>query len=126
MKNRFDEEARKIDARPATREVALQFSRTLKHHVPLSGAESVLDFGCGTGLVGMHLYNDVNSMVMMDSSLGMLEVLKEKIATQAVSNMNIIHGTIDNIIGKYDPFDLIYMSNVLHHIRDVSGILKKN
>ena len=89
MSKRFDEKARELDAHPVMREIALSFSRTLSTHVPLSQNFHVLDYGCGSGLIGMHLYSAVKSMTMMDSSEGMLNVLKEKIQKDNISNMMV-------------------------------------
>lgn len=85
----------------------------------------LLDFGCGSGLVAMHLYKEAGSVVLLDSSTGMLNVLREKIGRHHISNMKVIQGEIDDPSLEAGSFDLIYMCNVLHHIEDVPPLLDK-
>ncbi|MBF0379351.1 MAG: class I SAM-dependent methyltransferase [Desulfamplus sp.] len=123
MNNRFDQKARELDEHPVMREVALKFSQTLLSHVPLSQKYNILDYGCGSGLIGMHLYKKVNSLVMMDTSEGMLCILKEKILKNNINNMEIINCELEKAQIEPDKFDVIYINNVLHHIEDISSFL---
>jgi tRNA (cmo5U34)-methyltransferase len=47
----------------------------------------VLDYGCGTGLVGLYLLPTVRSVTGADNSAGMLEVLRKKIKDGGLENM---------------------------------------
>ena len=123
MNNRFDQKARAMDEHPVIREIALHFSEALKKAVPFSEKMHVLDFGCGSGLVSMHLYQEVGSLVMMDSSTGMLEILQEKIAQHGVTNMQVVNSSVLESLPDAESFDVIFMNNVLHHIDDVTGFL---
>lgn len=119
MSKRFDQKARELDQHPVMREIALNFYRTLSTHIPLAYNYKVLDYGCGSGLIGMHLYKNVNSLVMMDTSKGMLNILKEKIQNENISNMHIMNCDLENARIVSERFDVIYMNNVLHHIEDI-------
>ncbi len=120
MSKRFDEQAREIDQSPIMRDIAANFYRTLSTHVPLSHSFDILDYGCGTGLIGMHLYAHVKSLVMMDNSKGMLSVLSEKIERDNIPNMAIMNCEITNSRMAPESFDVIYANNVLHHMADVT------
>lgn len=50
----------------------------------------VLDLGCGTGVYSIALSGICKNVDALDYSDGMLEVLKEKIKSQGINNINII------------------------------------
>jgi len=124
MSKRFDQKARELDEHPVMREIALKFSQTLLTHVPLSQNYNMLDYGCGSGLIGMHLYSAVKSITMMDNSEGMLNILKEKIQKDNISNMEVMKSDLESSEIEPETFDVIYMNNVLHHIDDISSFLR--
>lgn len=124
MSKRFDEKARELDAHPVMREIALNFSRTLSTHVHLSESFRVLDYGCGSGLIGMHLHSAVKSITMMDSSEGMLNILVEKIQKHNIQNMEVMKSDMESSGIEAETFDVIYMNNVLHHIDDIPSFLR--
>jgi ubiquinone/menaquinone biosynthesis C-methylase UbiE len=124
MNKRFDQKARELDEHPIMREMALEFFRTLLNHVPMSQSFDVLDYGCGSGLIGMHLYPTVRSLTMMDSSEGMLDILNEKIETEHISNMQVMNCELEDSKIESSTYDVIYLNNVLHHIDDVTSFLK--
>ncbi len=121
--NQFDHKAKAMDQNPVIREMALNFSLAITKHMPPSPEIDVMDYGCGSGLIGMHLYKNYRSMIMMDTSVGMLEILKEKIEAQNITNMRVINCGIENAPLEPGCFDLIYTNNVLHHIADIPGFL---
>ncbi len=41
--------------------------------------KSALEYGCGTGLVGLHLINDFKTLVFADSSREMLKQAEQKL-----------------------------------------------
>ncbi|CAK8724090.1 hypothetical protein GMJAKD_13585 [Candidatus Electrothrix aarhusensis] len=123
MSKRFDQKARELDEHPVMREIALKFSQTFLTHVPLTQNCNILDYGCGSGLIGMHLYLNAKSIIMMDTSEGMLNILKEKIQKNDISNMEIMNCELEKAQIEPKSSDVIYMNNVLHHIEDVSAFL---
>ena len=121
MNNRFDQKAKELDSHPVINDVASTFARTLKEHIPLSKGMHVMDYGCGSGLIGMHLYKDIGTLTMVDSSEGMLNLLEGKISQHGISNMHVMKSTIQEASLKAASFDIIYMNNVLHHISDITS-----
>lgn len=85
---------------------------------------SAMEFGCGTGLVSFNLYDKFKSITLVDSSKGMIDILRSKINTYEVTNMVPYHLDI-SIKNSLDmKFDVIYTSMVLHHIIDIEAIIK--
>jgi putative AdoMet-dependent methyltransferase len=124
MSTRFDQKAQELDAHPIIREIAHCFAQTLSHHLALSQDDHLLDYGCGSGLIGMHLYPFVSSITMMDRSEGMLNILEEKIRRDKIINMEILKCELETSGIGAETFDVIYMNNVLHHIGNISPFLQ--
>jgi ubiquinone/menaquinone biosynthesis C-methylase UbiE len=83
----------------------------------------VLDYGCGTGLLGLFLLPHVRSVTGADSSSGMLQVLKDKIRSGGLQQMRV--ETLD--LGQ-DPvpdarYHLIVAGMVMHHVRQTDALL---
>lgn len=96
----------------------------IKEFVGLSTDMNCLEFGCGTGLIGFNLKDDVNHIDMMDISEKMIEVLEQKIELTKAKNITAIHHNIyDGILDK--KYDLIFSSMVFHHISDLESLLER-
>jgi ubiquinone/menaquinone biosynthesis C-methylase UbiE len=119
----FDSKARQWDDNPVFRERGQKIADAVRRDVPLHRRMSALDYGCGTGLLSFPLKDELGSILMADSSGGMLEVVAEKIAAQGVTNMTPVK--LD-LLGDPLPaqrFDLIVTSMTLHHVPDTDHIL---
>lgn len=120
----FDSKARHWDDNPVFRERGLKIAEALRKAVPLNRRMNALDYGCGTGLLSFPLKDDLGTILMADSSGGMLEVVNEKIAAQGVANMTTLQ--LDLMV---DPppaqrFDLIVTAMTLHHVPDTNQVLR--
>jgi len=117
----FDQAAATWDL--ADRRVALAHAvvKAIALRVPLSRTATVLDFGCGTGLVTLALAPQVGSITGADTSPGMLKALAEKAEIQGVPVHLLALGTtaIEDLGG---PYDLIVSSMTLHHVADVAAL----
>ena len=114
--NIFDQKAQEWDEHPAKREMAQLFAAEIKKNVALTATMELLEFGCGTGLVSMELHRQVAAIVMLDTSPGMIEVLREKIACLAIGSLQPRLGDLVAIDPSKESFDLIYSNMALHHV----------
>ena len=117
----FDQAAATWDL--AERRVALAHAvaQAIAARVTLSKDQSVLDFGCGTGLVTLELGPEVGTMTGADTSPGMLATLTEKARAQGLP----LHLLSLKTTGETDlggPYDLIVSSMTLHHVPDVPAL----
>lgn len=119
----FDDKAREWDANPVFRERAEKIAAAIRAEVALSPAMSALDYGCGSGLLSFPLKDALGRITLKDTSAGMLEVLREKIAAQAVTNMTVRRTDLTADPLPDERYDLIYSSMTLHHIPDSAKIL---
>jgi 2-polyprenyl-3-methyl-5-hydroxy-6-metoxy-1,4-benzoquinol methylase len=119
----FDSKARQWDDNPLFRERGLILAEAIRQAVPLSRDMNALDYGCGTGLLSFPLKDEVGTILMADSSAGMLEVVNEKIAAQGVSNMTTLQLDLLADAPPAQRFDLIVTAMTLHHVPDTGRIL---
>ncbi|MFB5651882.1 class I SAM-dependent DNA methyltransferase [Leptospira wolffii] len=104
-------------------QLAKIISEAVKPEIQGSKKGTLLDYGCGTGLVGLELHSLVDRLFLVDSSEQMLEIVKEKITRNNIANAETIHADLR----KSDidiRADLILASLVLLHVPVLGGLLK--
>ncbi|PKL41106.1 MAG: methyltransferase [Spirochaetae bacterium HGW-Spirochaetae-1] len=122
-KSVFDERALQWDT-PQRVKLAEIAVTAMRGHVSFNKMMTVLDFAAGTGLITMALQNDVERIVSLDSSQGMLDILKKKLDLYNALNIDIIHGD-EGVLGNiHTKFDCIVSSMALHHVEDYKALLK--
>ena len=121
--NRFDTAAADWDKKDSRLELAGAIAARIAR-LPLHEGMQAMEYGCGTGLVGLALAPRLGSLVAADSSAGMLETLRAKIAEQGITNVFPRHLDLHHEDCGQD-FDLIFSAMTLHHLADVPTILKK-
>jgi 2-polyprenyl-3-methyl-5-hydroxy-6-metoxy-1,4-benzoquinol methylase len=120
----FDSKARQWDDNPVFQERGLKIAQAIRQAVPLHRHMSALDYGCGTGLLSFPLKDELGTILMADSSGGMLDVVNEKIAAQDVANMTTLQLDLLADPTPAQRFDLIVTSMTLHHVPDTDQILR--
>ena len=122
-KRNFDKDAASWDENPTRVKLAGDVASAIKRQVALTQDMNVLDFGCGTGLLTLQLQPLVHSIIGVDSSQGMLDVLNAKIAKLNLPNIKarlFDHEKGDKLAGE---FDVIASSMTFHHVREVGPLL---
>jgi len=121
----FDERARDWDSDPNKVERAHAVADAIRHAIPLSRDMNALEYGCGTGLVSFALQSDLGQITLMDTSQGMLDVLRGKIASAGVTNMHPVRLDLATEDLPEERYQLTYSLLTLHHIPDTEVILNK-
>ncbi len=122
--NHFDNRARDWDSNPVFQDRAHKIADAIRAAVRLGKSMSALDYGCGTGLLSFPLKDELGRITLKDTSTGMLEVLREKIAEQGVTNMIVKQVDLTAEPLPEERYDLIYSSMTLHHIPNTEHILE--
>jgi ubiquinone/menaquinone biosynthesis C-methylase UbiE len=117
----FDQKARGWDQNTAMLERNRAVAAAMRRLLPPMSRMRALDYGAGTGLLTMELIGDLAEVVAVDTSAGMLEVLREKLAGRgsiAIRNHDLSQAPLEE-----GPFDLIYSSMTFHHVEHVDLVL---
>ena len=120
----FDAKAKTWDDDPVKIERAQAIADAIRGQVPLAAKMRGFEYGCGTGLVSFALQPYLGRMTLADSSPGMLDVLREKIATAGFHNMDPVKLDLTTDPLPETNFQLIYSAMTFHHIEDTDRILR--
>ncbi len=120
----FDARARTWDVDRSKAARAQRVADVIAARLPSLSTKAVLEYGCGTGLLGLALQPLVAHVTLADSSREMLAVAQEKLAASGISNATTL--LLDLAAGPAPDvqFDLVCTLLTLHHISDTDGILK--
>jgi len=121
----FDDRAKDWDSDPKKAERARVVAEAIRNAVPLSTDMKALEYGCGTGLLSFALQENLGHITLADTSQGMLDVLKEKIANSDVKSMRPVRLDFSADPLPEEKYHITYSLLVLHHIHDAKGILSK-
>ena len=122
--NTFDEKAKNWDVNPMQIERSRAISAAMARILPLNDSMTALDYGAGTGLLALALSTKLKSVLAMDSSKGMLEVLSKKLSADT-PNLSVVNHDLCTTNYTGDPFDLVYTAMTLHHVDDVESLLSR-
>ncbi len=124
--NRFDESAATWDDQPRRVKMAQDVAAAIAGRVALSRDLDVLDFGCGTGLLTLALRPLVRSVTGVDTSRGMLDVLRAKLLDRGLSGVETVLLEPDGPPSlPPGPFDLVVSSMTAHHVRDLAPLFRE-
>ncbi|MCX5864714.1 MAG: class I SAM-dependent methyltransferase [Deltaproteobacteria bacterium] len=120
---RFDDAAADWEEKPQRVALARKVAEAIQRAIPLVSTMQILEYGCGTGIVSRALSPYVATILAVDTSPQMLEVLRQKARDEKISNIKTLaHDlTMQPLPGK--NFDLVMSSMTLHHIPDVEALL---
>lgn len=102
---------------------AKEFVEELKKYISFDKEDKIMDFGCGTGLVGLELLPEVSFAVMADTSASMLEVLESKLDYAQLEKVEIINGPLS--LYKNRDIDKLISLMAFHHIENLDEIIER-
>ena len=123
--NRFDNVAKDWESKPSRVQIAKSSVDNIIEIVDLKADFKILDYGCGTGLVGFGLSNETNTVIGMDYSIGMVEKFNAKAKSLGFTNISAIQHNINEEDLPQNEFDVIAISMTLHHIKDTNMFIQK-
>jgi tRNA (cmo5U34)-methyltransferase len=123
--NDFDLKAKDWDMNPLHIERSKAIADLMIKQLPLANALKALEFGAGTGLLSFYLKEHFREIFLMDSSEEMLKKAQQKLEGGDHAKFRTLFIDLEREDYHGDPFDIIYTQMVLHHIRDINGIIGK-
>lgn len=82
---------------------------------------SILDVGCGSGIMAFELSRYFKKVIGIDISEEMLSIARKKRNAQNISYLNVNASSLD----LKEKFDFIVSRNTFHHIEDILETLEK-
>ena len=122
--DKFDSIANSYDNPERTR-IAKVASDAIKEYLGDAKSKSAIDFGCGTGLVGMNLLSEFESVLFLDASENMLHIVETKISEVDSGNASTLCFDFESSSQSDLRADYIFMAQVLLHIQDYEALLAK-
>ncbi|MEN4052263.1 class I SAM-dependent methyltransferase [Sulfurimonas sp. NWX79] len=121
MQDNFKEKAKNWDQGDIRVNNAKVIADAIQKRVHLTQDMEIIDFGVGTGLLGFEIAKKVKQVYGVDTSIGMLEKLKEK----NCDTLHIIPIQQDIIKQPLkQKFDGLVSSMTLHHVENLEAFFK--
>ncbi len=125
MINEFDSKAAGWDLNPMHMERSKAVAKQIIERIPLEPWMKALEFGAGTGLTSFLLFDHLGEITMMDNSLEMIKIMKNKIKTAKAGNLKALFFDLEKNSWSEGKFDLILTQMTLHHVSDIKDIIQK-
>ena len=93
-------------------------------YVNLQENFSGLEFGCGTGLISLNLYDKLDKITCIDTSSGMIKQLEDKVAEHNLDKITVTQLNINDDHDLQSEYDIIYSSMSLHHVTSLEETLQ--
>src|SRR5699024_2312895 len=87
--NHFEQMAKRYDTEDRI-ELAKVITKEVKLELQNSKSKSLLDYGSETGLISIQLSDLVDSMLLVDSSKQMLDIVETKITNKNIENSRVL------------------------------------
>jgi ubiquinone/menaquinone biosynthesis C-methylase UbiE len=123
--NTFDERARTWDSNPVNWERSQAIAQKIQQKMALSPDMVAMEYGAGTGTLSLMLKDLVKEIILMDSSVEMVKVMKQKIKSSGVNHLKPLLFDLETNDYKDQTFDLIITQMVMHHVGDINRIIGK-
>ena len=120
----FDSMASGYDT-PERIRIAKIISNAVREYIVDGKNKSAIDFGCGTGLVGMDLLDEFRSVTFLDTSQNMLRQIEQKMAEAHIRNADTLCFDFETTFRSDIRTDYVIMAQVLLHISNVEPVLSK-
>ncbi|MBM4148506.1 MAG: methyltransferase domain-containing protein [Lentisphaerae bacterium] len=122
----FDQVAASWEDDPSRAALRSAILGAMRRAAPLRPGERVLEYACGTGAIARALAGDVGSVVAMDASEGMVAEAARRAAAEKHANITVMRRDfLDGAGPGPGAFDRIVCAMALHHVGDISGLLKR-
>lgn len=94
--------------------------------IPIKEADSILDFGAGTGYFSIPAAKRIKgSLYALDIDSSMLEMINERALKEQITNIVPVQGSIEALPLPDSSIDIIIASLVLHEIQPLEPLLQK-
>jgi 2-polyprenyl-3-methyl-5-hydroxy-6-metoxy-1,4-benzoquinol methylase len=122
---RFAAAAATWDENPGRGKLALAVAGTIRRAVKLDPEMDAMDYGCGTGLVTLALQPFLRTVLAVDVSPEMLQLLDRKLEGEEIENVSTLRLDLATDEPPDARFHLIFSSMTLHHVADPAALISR-
>jgi predicted TPR repeat methyltransferase len=119
----FNAVAASWDDDPSKVRRALEVAEAIRTAATVTAATRILEYGCGTGLLGLALAPHAARVTLADASDGMLAVLARKLAGGAAGNARALKLDLEHQPLPPERYELVCSLMTLHHVHDLDRVL---
>jgi len=123
--NEFDIKAAGWDQNPMHWDRSVAIVKELLRQVPVRKEMTAMEFGAGTGITSFLLKDHIKEVTMVDSSAGMVKIMKDKVKAANTKNLKPLLFDLEKEEWTGKKFDLLITQMVLHHVIDLDNIFQK-
>ncbi|WP_320006118.1 class I SAM-dependent methyltransferase [Maridesulfovibrio sp.] len=123
--DKFIIKAKEWDSNPERLRIIDEFAAEVEKEVDFSKDSEVLDFGCGTGLVGLRFGKKVKTLYALDTSEAMLGMLQAKLENEDYGNVRVLSVSMHESGIPENSLDAIFTSMAMHHVADLPDVLQQ-
>ncbi|MFC2010215.1 class I SAM-dependent methyltransferase [Chloroflexota bacterium] len=98
------------------------FITTLKY---LNIDDTVLDYGCATGIISNAITDKVKEIHAIDISSKMIEIAKRKAGERHIDNIHYAQATIFDERYQKESFNVILAFRILHMLEDIQAVMHR-
>ncbi|MFC1921448.1 class I SAM-dependent methyltransferase [Chloroflexota bacterium] len=98
------------------------FITTLKY---LNIDDTVLDYGCATGIISNAIADKVKEIHAIDISSRMIEIARIKARERNIENIHYAQGTIFDERYQKESFNVILAFRILHMLEDIEAVMNR-
>lgn len=121
--SQFDKKAADWDKNSQRRILAEKVAAAIAEFLSEKNKVKALEFGCGTGLVGLELAQFFTTMTAVDTSQEMIRVFSEKLQERALEHIKPLrHDIVSEPLSE--KFQFVFSSMALHHVKDSDGVIQ--
>ncbi|OIO00352.1 MAG: hypothetical protein AUJ49_09930 [Desulfovibrionaceae bacterium CG1_02_65_16] len=125
MNDYFAKAAVTWDESPVRAAMSMAFYQQVLAEAPDLSGLRVLEFGCGTGSLGLRLGLDHGAhMIFLDASPAMFEVLTRRMAESGIKNASAYLGELSALPASAAPVDAVVSGMAMHHVADVPALFR--
>lgn len=120
----FNERAADWDNDPKKWDRSQKYATEIISFMNKTNELKAMEFGAGTGLLSFALKDDFADITLVDTSEGMINVLKEKIASAELKHFHPVMADLFEGNDLNEKYDIIYTLMSFHHVIDTEGMIK--
>lgn len=87
--------------------------------------DTVLDYGCATGIISNAISDKVKEIHAIDISSKMIEIAKTKAGERSIKNVNYAQATIFDERYLKESFNVILAFRILHMLEDTQAVIRR-